>query len=115
MGVAGGMLAYPHTPPLLAFCLLTVFALGRGFEHEVESDPLGMLEALVRGHKQGLGLNRGQVGNREELDGGSQGVYWDGQGFSKEIPQMGMDRFRESPRGSERMFRSESRLIPKRP
>ena len=93
-----------------------MFALGRGFEHEVETDPLGMLEALVRGHRQGLGLNRAQVdlGSRQEVDGGSQGVYWDGQGFSKEVPQVLMDRSRESLRASERMLRSESRLMPKR-
>ena len=96
----------------------TLLTLGRGFEHEVESDPLGMLEALVRGHKQGLGLNRADVGSREELglNGGSQGVFRvDGQGLSREVPQMLMDRFRESSRGSDRMLRSESRLMPKRP
>ena len=94
-----------------------MLALGRGFEHEVESDPLGMLEALVRGHKQGLGLNGVEVDRREGLvglDGGSQGVFRDGQGLSREVPQMLMDRFRERPRGSDRMLRSESRLIPKR-
>ena len=90
-----------------------VFALGWGFEHDVETDPLGMLEALVRGHREGLGLNRDQVdlGNMEGLNRRRQVVDNYGHELSKVVPHINM--FGDSRVGSDRMLHSESRLLPK--
>ena len=94
-----------------------MFALVGGFEHEVESDPLGMLEALVRGHRQGLlGLNGvAQVEIRSNREGfGFDRLREDGQGTNRGVSQSSMDRYRDSRMGSERMVHSESKLLLKR-